>query len=1378
MRRVRGRPNGLTAAGTSAIRRRPLRRFGRAAVTALAALWPTATVADVPWPTCTTAGCSDAGDFASYLFVAPGTRPGDFGPGSSEAWKYEADSGMDIVGVWESTTGRPDVVIAVLDSGIFWDERDLARKVALNTGELPIPAGCAAHDCNEDGFVSVDDFAAACAADPNGNDHCDGQDLIRFYADGFDDDGNGFVDDIAGWDFADDDNDPEDRVRYGHGTGEAKDEVSEANNGSGFPGFAPSSLFLPLKVADSFIGIDQEFARAVVYAVDRRVAVISEALGTVNASASGQAAVDYAYHNGIPLIASAGDEESRHHNFPAAYEHVIWVNSVRNGDGTFLDADANGFELLNGCTNFGGKAWVAIPSAACSSEATSRAGGLTALLVAHGKNQIDRGLFEPYPGLSTPFSSEEVRQLLRESARDVDFSTNPSLVPALAGSLVGQLLSAPGLGLFFASSRFPTQPGWDSFTGHGRPAGRALLARVTPETIPPEVDLSGGPSWFDLIDPVATPNVGLVGTARAVRAGNDFRWELGVGCGIQPSTYALLETGSSAGAPLEAAVLAAWSPATTASDCGFDPAIPILTPDAHTVTLRLRVVDAFGNVGEDRRSLAIHHDPSLRYVRRLTGSGESAPALADVNRDGVLDIVHGAGDGSVHVLDGVTGEDLPGWPARTLAIHEGLSDGFTSGSVPVPHEAVIAPVAADDLDGDQRTEIVAAGARGRIYLFDDHGRPRPGFPVRTNPALSDPAHRDRLNDTDRGIVGAPTLADLDAPGTHPALEIVHSALDGHLYAWRSDGTAVPGFPVRLADRSKVSIDPVTGQATPLPGVSGVRERAAKSLSSPALGDLDGDGRPEIVVATNEEYGDESEVFAIESPLLEQLASLLGFVDFDDFSFDTSGRVYAVHADGNLADGGPFLSGWPARVPLIAPGILPTVGTGTPNSPAIADVDGSGTLRVAIFGAVGPIVLLNPDGTSAFGEGPGGAPRVFAIDFPSGFPNVPATAGSSDAPFFGALGSGAFGDITGDGLPEFVAPTGGLRKLLDVVVSARQGSAKSAATPTEFVDEDFAHHQVTAWNPQTGALLPSFPRVMEDMQFIGSPALADVDGDGIAELLNGSGAYQIRAYRADGSMPAGWPKFTHHWHIATPAAGDIDGDGQIEIVAFTREGKLFVWGTPAAATETALQWTSFGRDRRNTQNQASEVLHGADPVDPLAGLAWVLEDLGIEIERLLAQLPRPEAHRLARSSVRFLLSRAQRLLAEGAEFRLGALLPAIEWGLRLPTRPIAELAPLEMRFRVGVRAALLRLLEAPPCDAGNAACRRIRKRARMLHRIGDHFDRRGDPQLAVFIWARGIGHFDFHESSGSIEEKTGRKTPGSIRRRGKGAARGFPEAPAG
>jgi hypothetical protein len=1216
--------------------------------------------ADVPFPTCEAAGCQDPSDFGAYLFIQPGALPNDFDPSSGEAWKYQAETGMDAVGVWERTTGRPDVVIAVLDSGIIWEHADLAGKVAPNAGELPIPPGCASHDCNGDGFVSVHDFAEACAADPNGNGHCDGQDLIRFYANGVDDDANGYVDDIAGWDFADDDNDAEDLVRYGHGTGEASDEVSEANNGSGFPGFAPSALFLPLRVADSFVGLDSEFAQAVVYAADRGVTVISEALGTVSASPSGQAAVDYAVRQGIPIIASAADEQSRHHNTPALYEHVIWVNSVRNGDGTILDSDANGFDVLNGCTNYGGKAWVAIPSSACSSEATSRAGGLVALLVSHARNRVDAGLLAPHPRTGTPLSAEEVRQLMRVAARDVDHADDASVVLTVLGSVFETVLSAPLEDLFYGSSRFPTQAGWDQFTGYGRPDGRRLLDLVDQGAIPPEVDLSGSLRWFDLLDPVRAPEVDVVASVAAVRAGDEFDWQLEVGCGVQPLAFEVLATGSETSA-LVGATLSRWEPGETAEQCGFDPTRAVESPDEHTVTVRLRARDRWGNLGEDRRTVAIHHDATLRFVRSLGGSGEPSPVLADVDRDGVLDILQGGGDGRVLVVDGATGSDLPGFPARTRALPVHDSAAYASGAVPVPHESIVGALAADDLEADGRVEIVASSVHGRLYVFDDHGRLRSGFPVSVDPALSRPENRDRLNDTEPRLVSAPTLVDLDPPGLEPTLELVASALDGHLYAWRADGSSVAGFPVRLADPAKVSVDPATGKATPLPGVP-VNERGAKVLSSPAAGDLDGDGRPELVVGTNEEYPEDGLTFVIESAVLRALAQF----GVDDLEFDTASRVYAVRPDGNAHPAGPFLPGWPVAVPILAPGVLPTVGTGTPASPALADVREHGRV-VAIASAAGPVMLLRPDGSSALGSVQG-LPRPMALDFPDGgFPTIPPEAGSPDAPFFAAFGSGAFGDLDGDGEPEYVAPTGGLRQFLDILVSGAQGRL---VDETSAVTEGMADHQVTAWDPGDGSLLPAFPRPMDDIQFIASPMLGDVDGDGRAEIVEGSGAYLVRAYRLDGSTPVGWPKFTHGWHVGSPAAGDVDGDGRVEVVAATREGRLFVWETPAGASQRGLPWSGFGRDRRNTQNLASGVSPLAPPRESLDGLTWTLEAIAIELEN-------HEGPAAARSLTR----NALRAIERGKTQPLSGLLRALDHQLARLAASDPALATLSARLSV-------------------------------------------------------------------------------------------------
>jgi len=188
------------------------------------------------------------------------------GPGacSGDKWKYASTSfcstdatvnaspnelfgvtGMSVDIAWRVQTGRPDVVIAVHDSGIKWNDAgamsQLRRKFYLNRGELPAPApvgGCNAppggdpRDCNGDGVFNMPDYDGdPRVTDMNGNGTTDPQDLIMIFSDGVDGDGNGYVDDICGFDFFEFDNDPFDDVQYGHGTGEAQDSTAEANNG-------------------------------------------------------------------------------------------------------------------------------------------------------------------------------------------------------------------------------------------------------------------------------------------------------------------------------------------------------------------------------------------------------------------------------------------------------------------------------------------------------------------------------------------------------------------------------------------------------------------------------------------------------------------------------------------------------------------------------------------------------------------------------------------------------------------------------------------------------------------------------------------------------------------------------------------------------------------------------------------------------------------------------------------------------------------------------------------------------------------------------------------------------------------------------------------
>ena len=255
--------------------------------------------------------------------------------------------------------------MAVVDSGILWDEPDLVQKVYLNLGELrgltpPVLAGggpCAAldpenptddrFDCHRDGILTVADFAhhpllepeatevpcdeGSCVrprGDANQNGVLDAGDLILQLSDGVDNDGNGYVDDIAGWDFLDDDNNPYDDTRAAYGTRRALEAAAETHNGLGRAGVCPLCRVIPVRVASSYVVDAQRLAKAVVYATDQEAQVVLAAVSSVAMSSFAQEAIDYAYSNGSLVIAALGDDGSRAHTVPATANHTLPVHAV------------------------------------------------------------------------------------------------------------------------------------------------------------------------------------------------------------------------------------------------------------------------------------------------------------------------------------------------------------------------------------------------------------------------------------------------------------------------------------------------------------------------------------------------------------------------------------------------------------------------------------------------------------------------------------------------------------------------------------------------------------------------------------------------------------------------------------------------------------------------------------------------------------------------------------------------------------------------------------------------------------------------------------------------------------------------------------------
>jgi len=1179
------------------------------AVFALLALVPTLARAEFPYPTCggpQAPSCTNVVDYQSYLFLPttdPPTLPSEV---SATNFRYSSlvdpavpATAQELFGVrgpsvdkaWQITTGRPDVVIAVLDSGIKWnsvgDMNDLAAKVHLNAAELPLPEGTSnGYDRNGDGVFNVRDYLAdgthaqdSRVSDQNGNGIIDPEDLIKIFSDGVDDDGNGYVDDIAGWDFHENDNDPFDDVSYGHGTGEAEDSTAEANNG-GDAGTAPNSMVIPVKVADSFVSDVNDFAKGVIFAVDSGVSVIQEANGSLDNTPFAQAAVDYAYGKGIPVIASAADEESFHHNYPSNYNHTIPVNSIRAQDGTFVQDHT--YLLLNGCTNYGAhNVHVSIPSNSCSSEATGKGSGMAALIVAAARNLVDRGQLTNHPVTGTPLSANEVKQIFAATADDIDFSGNLALSTSSTVK-VGFLTD-------LTSTRFPSHPGRDKYFGYGRVNADRAVRTLSAATIPPEADILT-PSWFRNLDPTVTPSVAITGSTAAYRRAQNYTYTVEYGCGVDPVESEFQRPGhliasATPGAAITGGTLATWAIGGVTADCSFGSIVlPVADRDQfdeiYNVTIRVQVVDNLGNLGEDRKVVSVHHDPDVKtgFPLDMQASGDSSPTLADLDGNGVLDIIVATADGRVHALDGATGAELPGWPVTTAldVLHTG-SAGFTSLAVSTQvHESILSSVAVGDLDENGTMQVVVGSTQGKLYVFEADGSPRPGFPVSTNPAFSAPAIRNEANRLDPGFFASPALADLDRDGK---LEIVIGAMDRHLYVWREDGTPQPGFPILMVDRSVTTVNPLTDQVTwNLSGGQPVGSRGTKVVASPAIGDIDGDGWLEIVQGTNEEYvrGESCNVD------ISPFAHLFGLSAIN-------GRVYAVAHDGALSPrvvgnpAGPFLPGWPVKIAIILDDLLPTVGHGVSQGAALADLDGDGVEEIAVQGSNGPVYVLRGDGSSYLGVSNSGKPITLSYDIDT---HTPANSESVDFPLlFALLGSPTIGDLRGDGAREVVAGTAGTIKLIDAQAPARQ---------------EPGDNQITAWDPETGHVLDNFPRKIEDIMFFGNPTIADLDGDGVPEIVTGSGGGLVHAVNAAGAQPTGWPKFTNNWMIPIPVVGDIDGDGLLEVAASSREGALTVWEATGSASSTAVQWNGFRHDRQRTGNVDSGVLPGLVPADCTAG----------------------------------------------------------------------------------------------------------------------------------------------------------------------------------
>lgn len=217
-------------------------------------------------------------------------------PAINQAWGLKK---TEATRAWALSQGSRKIVVAVIDTGADVKHEDLIANIWSNPGET--------------------------GQDGKGRDKA---------TNGLDDDGNGFVDDVHGWNFVSGNNDLKDN--HGHGTHVSGIIGAEASNGKGIAGIAPEVSLMVIKYFDPKVPSTDNLkntVNSIRYAIKMKANIINYSGGGTEFSKEEFDAIDEARKQGILFIAAAGNERSnsdRFHYYPADYglTNIISVTAI------------------------------------------------------------------------------------------------------------------------------------------------------------------------------------------------------------------------------------------------------------------------------------------------------------------------------------------------------------------------------------------------------------------------------------------------------------------------------------------------------------------------------------------------------------------------------------------------------------------------------------------------------------------------------------------------------------------------------------------------------------------------------------------------------------------------------------------------------------------------------------------------------------------------------------------------------------------------------------------------------------------------------------------------------------------------------------------
>jgi len=693
----------------------------------------------------------------NYIYHTCDIIPND--PNFSDQWslmKIRAPK------AWEITKGDNSIIFGIIDTGIDYNHTDLSDNIWNNFDEIP--------------------------------------------NNGVDDDHNMYVDDIIGWDFVDlppnavgegedpgpTDNDPMDC--YNHGTLVAGIIGACTNNSIGISGTAWNCKLMPLRSGylDTFgKGTFQVSftAPAICYAANNGASIINLSYGGYESlSYTEKSAIDYAVSKGCIIVAAAGNENSRQKFYPACYENVIAVGST----------DQDDHKASN--SNYG--EWIDLVAPGVNIYTTSKDNSYGMFNGTSLSSPLVCGVLALVKSIHPDWSNVQLTNQLKKSALPIilhEHDYNGKFGEGRINALNALVDSSCNINIlsYFTNDRTQDQNGWidpgetielflriinqspfdltdtycelstdDDYISINQDS--AYFGQLTPS----ENIFNINPFAFTVSTSCPTnhsiplyviyhSNETIYKDSLTIKMKSPFfqkHWpqkvDLPINCLSDPTVVDLDQDGDK-----EIIVIAAMS--NMASDYG----------SYYNMYCKVYVFDNNGNLEEGWPVNIINSSFSTSSYKQ----GGHSPVVADLDYNGdneiILSLVSGQSSHGEIVILNHDGSYIDGWPKRVS----------TWGSQ---------SISVFDIDNDNDLEIFME--TDSLYAWHHNGENVQGWPIYIHNAY------------EGSIGGIPSFGDIDNDGEVEVVCGTHA--DGnYVYAFNSDGTTVPGWPISYRKRGAEAV---------------------------------------------------------------------------------------------------------------------------------------------------------------------------------------------------------------------------------------------------------------------------------------------------------------------------------------------------------------------------------------------------------------------------------------------------------------------------------------------------------------------------------------------------------------------------------------------